>query len=356
MKIENQTYQQVLAAVRKCFNHLVGMEELITMMVEGIMSLWKGGEGFSGTLIAEAGKGKSAVMIAYGKALEAIGYEVFYGTPDEFRKEGDESWATIKNMLCERGKEYALIIDESHGLFAAGSTVQTKKIASFAMKALDGNFDGGSISLGDNIVAHFSRRNCVMMLGTNHPSRLPDALCAENGRTVRYVMPDYTTRQLQTIFRRMLDRFGLETSDDKAAKRIVDCARGTARPLEKITRQLSITLGSGEKARKTVKPDDVTIALRSLQMFPRGLNVTEMQMLERLAANPVPDRIISQMFPGVDTGTLRKSRAYLMLCGSEVDAKGKPGTPFVAPVTGGSMTTEKGKRFLADCAKLGFQW
>lgn len=352
--MKNSDYKSTLAAVTKCFAHLVGCGELIQMMIEGTMSLFKGGEGFSGTLIAEAGKGKSAVMIAYGKALEVIGYEVIFCTPSEFRKDGDEVYGTIKNMICERGKEYALLIDEAHELYGAGSTVQLKKIGSLAMKGLDGNFSGGTIALGDNMVASFNRRNCVIMLATNHPSRLPDALSAENGRTVRYVMPDYTVPQLKTIFRRMLTRFDLEVSDDKAAKRIVDCARGTARPLEKITRQLSITLGSGEKARKSVKPDDVTNALRSLQMFPRGLNITEMQMLKVLANAPLSDARLGQMFPNVDKAEIRKSRAYLMNCGTEPDAKGKVGIPFVSPVVGGCATTDKGKRFLADCAALGF--
>lgn len=352
--MKNLDYKTTLNLVTKCFSHIVGCTELVNMMIEGAMSLFKGGEGFSGTLIAEAGKGKSAVMIAYGKALEVIGYEVFFGTPSEFRKDGDESYAMIKNMICERGKEYALLIDEAHELYGAGSTVQLKKIGSLCMKGLDGNFNGGTIPLGDNMVATFSRLNCVVMLATNHPSRLPDALSAENGRTVRYVMPDYTTIELKTIFRRMLTRFELEVADDKAAKRIVDCARGTARPLEKITRQLSITLGSGEKARKLVKADDVTNALRSLQMFPRGLNITEIQMLKVLANAPLTDARLGQMFPNVDKAEIRKSRAYLMNCGTEVDKKGKPGIPFVSPVVGGCATTEKGKRFLADCAALGF--
>lgn len=350
-------YTETRKKVEKAFTGIIGMEELKNLMIEGTMSLWNGGEGFSGTLIGEAGKGKSALLEAYAKALEAIDVLPILTTPSEFRKSGDETWGEIMNALCERRAKYALLVDEGHELFQSGATVQLKKVAAFCMKGLDGNFQGGTIRLGDNIIAEFSRKNSVMMLATNHPNYLPDALCGDNGRTVRYILPDYSDGELQKIFGRMLLRFGLECGDKKAAKRIVDCARGTARPLEKIVRQLSISLGATEKSRKVVNADDVTHALRQLQMFPRGLNVTEMQMLERLAMNPVPDRIIQQMFPGSDTGTLRKSRAYLMLCGSEMDEKtGKQGLPFVAPVVGGSQTTDKGRRFLADCAKSGFSW
>ena len=265
-------YKTTEKNVRACFAGIVGMEELKEMCVQGVMSLYKGGEGYSATWIAEAGKGKSAMMIAYGKALEVIGYEVFYGTPSEFRKDGDESYAVLKNLICERGSNYAVLIDEGHELFQSGATVQLKKIGSLCMKGLDGNFQGGTIPLGDNMVATFSRKNCVIVIATNHPSRLPDALSGDNGRTARYVFPDYSEKDLAKIFSAMLTRFSLTCADKKAGKRIVDCARGTARPLEKLVRQLSISLGSAERGRSAVQADDVTDALRKLQMFPRGLN------------------------------------------------------------------------------------
>lgn len=350
-KAEKSGYRDTLKKVEKLFSHIVGMEEQVAELIRSVMSFFNGGELVSILIEAEAGKGKTALLAAYAKALELVGITAIQVTPSEFRKSGDETWAEIMNALCEQRHDYALLIDEGHELFANGATVQLKKIASFALKALDGNFKGGTIRLGDNIIAEFHRKNCALALATNFPGRIPEAI---RSRAFRMILPDYSEKDLQKILLGMATKNGL-TLAAETAKIIAKCGRGTARPMEQIVRQLNIQLASAERQKSTVNRDDVIDALRSLQMFPRGLNVNEVKLLERCAHNPVPDRIQQAMFPGSDAATLRKSRAYLML-----PTEGKngdlDGAPFLAPVTGGFMTTDKGKRYLDDCRKAGFAW
>lgn len=341
-------YADTLAAVKKCFSPIIGMNEQKTQLIESCMSGYNGGEFVSPYIEAEAGMGKTRLMQAYADALEIVGLYVLILQPNEFRKSGDAGWTQLINCLCERRTRYAVLIDEMHELFQAAATVQCKKIASFLLKALDGNFHGGSVQLGDNIVANFNRKDCVIVGATNYPGRVPEAI---KSRAARMILPEYSVEDLRKILVMMIKSSGL-TIDEKESKMIAKCGRGTARPMEKIVRQLGITLSSAQGDRKKVNRDDVLHALRQLQMYPRGLDRNEVLILQRCRTSPVADRIMQQMFPGMDVPALRRSRAYLM---QETEGiNGEPDQPLLGPVTGGVQTTPKGNRYLAEIQKTGF--
>jgi len=344
-------YKLTLSKVEGCFKEIIGMEQEKTELIRSVMSGFNGGELVSPLLLAEAGKGKSRLLKAYGEALEIIGLTVLFFQPIDVRKSGEEMWAQMLNIICEQRQNYALLIDEGHELFQTGATVQLQKIAVLVNKALDGNFKGGTIRLGDNIIAEFNRQNCVIALATNFPGRIPKAIAS---RAMTMVLPDYTKKDLQHILQGMAKRAGLSITAN-AAKIVANCGRGTARPMEQIVRQLGIQLNSAEKVRSDVKEEDVLEALRSLQMFPRGLTVGEMRILQQLATNPATDRQITAMFPGSDAATLRASRAYLSLNTENKDGE-LTDSPFLGFGKGGYVTTEKGKRFLKTCKEAGFSW
>lgn len=347
------SYKDALAKVTACFANIVGMHEIVAELIKASMSYYNGGFLVSPLLVAEAGKGKTRILMAWQQALEYLGLKVILAQPSEFRKSDDEMWIMVKGLITDPGRDYVLIIDEAHELWQSGATVQLKKIGSLCLKALDGNFPGGGVPLGDNILAFFDQR-CAIALATNFPARIPEAIGGKSGRAFKLVFPDYSANDLGKITKLLAKGKGISL-DEKACKIIANCGRGTARPIEHVVKQLGLSLASGEKKKTEVSRADVLSALRALQMFPRGLSIDEVRLLQRCIGKAVPDRIQQAMFPSMDAGTLRKGRAYLMQ-----DTEGKDGAidgqPLLVPVTGGFMTSDKGKRYLSDLKEAGFEW
>ncbi len=346
-------YTEAKKLILASFAWIVGQKNAVQTLINSALSFFNAGELISPLIVAKAGTGKTALLYAYAEALKGLGLETLIVSPSEFRKAGDEKWAEIMNLLCERQKDYALLIDEAHELFQTGATQQLKKIGVFVSKALDGNFKGGHIPLGDNIVAGFSRGNCVIALATNYPGRIPEHIGGDNGRARVIRLESYSTKELLQILVKMLEERHL-VANEESLKIIANCGRGTARPMEQIARELAINLQAARDQKKTINKADILDALKQMKMFPRGLNVDEMRMLEACKTTPIPDSLLKQMFPNSDAQTIRESRAYLML--PTEGKNGEDGQSLMLAQGRGAFTSDKGRRYLADCKAAGFSW
>lgn len=338
--------EEKIKMIDGAFAHIIGQRDAVHAMKNSCKAYLHGGELGSNLLVAPAGTGKSALLLAKMTALNAIGLtNASVETPSSFRKVDSEDWSRVRNMI--EGDSFYLAIDEAQELYDAKVfTQQTRKIASLAMRALDGNFRGGAIQLADDLTANFYRRKSGISLATNYPGKLPEAL---RSRAETITLSLYEEDELIKILTGMLSGYGLHARDEEILRIIARCGRGTARPMEQIARQLRRDLDAEGETKETISKKDIMMALRGLQMFPRGLSLVEMRVIAALAT-PMPQRVIMARFPNLDVTTWRHSSAYLLSLATS------KGAPFLTYDKSAYKTTDAGLRFLASCKEENFRW
>lgn len=331
----NVTFEDIKSA---CFNHIIGQTQAVRQLIQSVMAVINGhGDLFSGLLLAPAGTGKTALLKAYGAALvEFCQIPSLVVTPQEFRRLGD-SWNELLKLLD--GGRYFLAIDECHELYT-GKTVQTAKIASFAMRALDGNYKGGGIKLSDELIVDFSRKHCSIMLATNFPGKLPEALGGTSGRAERLELALYSEDELKRILLNMLGAKKIRACEESLGI-VARCGRGTARPLEHVTRKLDTNLlAEGDK--RTVNKADIFTALKDCQMFPLGYARSEIDVLLGLENTAMTQQVVLARFPKLDLPSWRQFVGYAM------------GNCHVGKANGGFVVADKGRKYLEALRKEGF--
>ncbi len=325
----------------KHFDHIKGQNIPKTRLIESIQSGAKGKEMLSPLLLAEAGKGKTALTNAYLDGMREIGADVLsFQTPAELRSKGG-SFSSFIQCIMESPK-YCISFDEAHeinGSAGQAPTVQLAQIRQFLMKALDKTNQNKAIRLNDEMVVDFNRTRGSIILATNFPHLL-DKSGAFQSRCDTIILDDYTDDELVEILQGMLRNAGFQAACDQTLKLISKCGRGTARPLEKIIDQLRITANAND-GKKTINRDDVKTALKMCKYYPLGLQDWEVNILKRTQL-PIRDNVLQSILPNVEKATFNKCKGYLI------------GKGLAVQTTQGIQRSDKGERYLKEVKAAGF--
>ena len=320
------------------FAALVGMDAAKSIAIDNIHANQKGNVPLlSPVILAPAGTGKTAFSLAWQSAMENTGAETMAILPSQIRRLGKE-WDALINFLVRPGRK-SLFIDEAHELFTTGRTVQLAKIGSLAMAALDGNRpDWQDVKLSDEISIGFDRRECQIILATNFPGKMPEALAGKSGRSFRLELPLYSDREIAEIAGLMLTAKGIKGNEDSLSS-LARVARGSARPLEHLTAALYTRAVLAGKA--TVNKEDILAAMITCGLFPLGFSREEIRCLEALKTASTLS-VIAARFPNLDSVTLKTFMSHAL------------GHSLVGKTNGGFVLTDKGRRYFSECAALKF--
>lgn len=321
--------------INEAFAKIVGQENACARLSSSLESVDNGGIMENLFLKGEAGLGKSAIMRAHAEALKDRGFDVMYlEHSDELRKNG-EAFATWLQLVMDSPR-YAIFFDEVHKLFQK-TTVQTDKVVAYLMKIGDGGNRNKTIRIADETTCVFNPSNHVVVMGTNLAGKLPDAM---QNRFPGIRLRHYVQDELVTILQSMLEREEMKPACDKTLIDIAKCGRGTARPMEKIIQQLKVAVGH---QKSSINKEDVKNALKLAEMFPWGVQVPELQIMQVCRAVPHRDIVLEATLPSVDKKTLKDSKGFL--CSKGMGVQG----------TNGFHTTEKGIRYMGEIEKQGFK-
>jgi Holliday junction resolvasome RuvABC ATP-dependent DNA helicase subunit len=178
------------------------------------------------------------------------------------------------------------------------------------------------------------------MFATNFPGKLPEALGGQSGRAPRVELELYNEEQLKRILLNMLDAEKIRACEESLGI-VARCGRGTARPLENVTRKLATNLLASGGEKRTVNKVDIFQALIDCQMFPLGYSMAEIEVLQSLT-RPMTQQVVLARFPKLDLETWRKFLGYGM------------GNAHVGKDNGGFVLADKGRRYLQSLNKEGF--
>lgn len=327
-----------LSTVCAPFNSLVGMDAAKAVLIDNLHANSIGNVPLiSPVILAPAGTGKTALAEAHCKARELAGAEVLTVLPSAVRKLGG-AWDELVSFLCAGGAK-TLFIDECHELFAPGRTVQLAKLGSLCMAALDGNRpDYQTVKFSDEMEIGFNRQECQIILATNFPGKMPEALAGKSGRAFRLELPLYTDAEVAQIAHLMLTSKGIKGNEESltALSRV---ARGSARPLEHLTAALFTRAVLAGK--HTVNKDDILAAMVTCRLFPLGFSSEEIKCLEFLK-NANTQAVLAARFPNLDGPSIKTFMAHAL------------GNGLVGKTNGGFALTDKGRRYFTDSAAMKF--
>jgi Holliday junction DNA helicase RuvB len=315
------------------FKHIVGQTAAIRQLVQAIKSSINGGKLISPLFLAPAGTGKTYLAQGYANALKSVfGLPVLFTSVAKIRKLG-ENWTELLTFLGQDG--YVLFLDEIHELWQK-PTAQNAKIIEFLRAAMDGNFRGGEVEIGDGFTLNFDRRTCAIMGATNYPGVMSEAV---RSRFERVELDLYSEDELIAIIKMMLEREGLKACDESlriAAK----CGRGTARVPEKMVEKMVTNL-MADGWKSTINKSEIFQALVDSKYFPLGFDQSELETLCAMK-NPASTSTLLAGNKKMDKDTLRDLIGYTL------------GLGMIAKVSGGFTLTDKGRRYFVDCGKEKF--
>ncbi len=327
-----------ISAICEPFAKLVGMDAAKAIAVDNIHANQKGRVPLiSPVILAPAGTGKTAFSLSWMQARENAGANTMAILPCQVRRVGKE-WDALINFLVAPGAK-TLFVDECHEIFAPGRTVQLAKLGSLCMAALDGNRpDSQEVKLSDEISIGFDRRECQIILATNFPGKMPEALAGKSGRAFRLELPLYSDSEIAEIARLMLVSKGIR-GNEESLQSLARVARGSARPLEHLTAALYTRAILASKA--TVNKEDILAAMITCGLFPLGFSKEEIKCLEALKQASTLS-VLSARFPNLDNGTLKSFMAHAL------------GNGLAGKTNGGFILTDKGRRYFVQCGQMGF--
>ncbi len=320
------------------FNVLIGMDAQKTILIDNLAANMIGSVPLlSMVFLAPAGTGKTALGKALCKAREVAGADTMEILPSAVRKLGG-AWDDLVNFLCQPGPK-TLFIDEAHELFQSGRTVQLAKLGSLCMSALDGNRpDYQTVKFSDELEISFNRQECQIVLATNFPGKLPEALAGKSGRAFRLEIPLYSDAEVAGIAHLMLSSKGI-TGNEESLTALARVARGSARPLEHLTAALFTRAVLAGKT--TVNKSDILAAMVTCGLFPLGFSREEIRCLEFLK-NANTQAVLAARFPNLDGPSIKTFMAHGL------------GNGLIGKTNGGFALTDKGRRYFTDCAALKF--
>lgn len=341
------TIEKIVSVIKDAFDSLVGMTAAKNLARENILANKKDPSKkalLSPIILAPAGTGKTALAKAWQKEMRANGFKtIAFDSPAEFRKvsiEGQSSrWEELLAFLVEPGKK-SIFIDEAHMLWERENrTVQYAKVCALCLKALDGNNKGiFSVQFSENTEVVIDRREFQIILATNFPKKLPEALGGKNGRLTQIHLELYSRSEIGKIASLMLAEKSLKANEESLCT-FADVVRGSARPLEKLVEQLETRCINTGKS--SINKEDIKFAMISLEWFPLGFNKIELKCLNYFNKT----RSIKELeygFPELDSGERKALQGYALVHG------------LIGKTNGGFGLTDKGRRYFSDLPKLGF--
>lgn len=333
------------ANIKKHFAGLVGQKRTVERVSNMLGNVEKGGEPTSILITGRTGLGKDEMTSRITSALVDLGYAKHsFACPSMIT--GKPYAAIAADLDC--GMPIVVEIAEAHRLKKA--RVELERIHSFIMAWTDDKNIGKEISINDGeLRATVNRKNCVFVLNTNFPAKLEEGKKSTSfaDRLLFGTLDDYTPKEIDQILALVIARFGLRVNPD-TLHRIAECARGTARPLVNICKELRSIATCEEKA--TLNKEEVLTAIRLADLYPKGLTKEEVKMLQ-ICGTPKRDAALNSLFPNLESSELKKSVAFLQTC--QVTKKGEV-CGFLERSTGGLKVSSFGIRYLEGIQKAGF--
>jgi Holliday junction resolvasome RuvABC ATP-dependent DNA helicase subunit len=327
-----------IVAIASPFNSLIGMDSSKAVLVDNLAANQTGRVPLlSMVVLAPAGTGKTALCKALCKARAASGAAVLEILPSAVREKG-KPWDAVVNFLAAPGPK-TLFVDEAHELYDIKRTVQLAKLAALCMGALDGNRpDNQNVKFSNELEIGFNRHECQIVLATNFPGKMPEALTGKSGRAFRLELPLYSDGEIAQIAHLMLSEKGIK-GNAESLESLARVARGSARPLEHLTGALFTR--AVLEGKSTVNKEDIQKAMVTCSLFPMGFSKEEVRCLHFLqSANT--QAVLAARFPNLDTGSLRNFMSHAL------------GNGLIGKTNGGFILTDKGRRYFTDCLALKF--
>lgn len=327
--------------MKNIVKNIVGQSKAIQNVLLAMAAVASGFAASNILVRGESGLGKTLLLDCIHAIYELLGWMVIrINCPSEIV---GEKYAFMCQTIRESLTPIAIIIDESHRL--AKGRVSVQRFHKFMQLATDERMIGKEISINDGelSVTCLSRHKLAFVLATNFASKLEEGKGSTSfrGRFCDILLESYSKEETSEILARMIKGKGLNVADSTRGY-IASCARGNARPLQMITDKL-VTISASENGKVTLNRDHVMTAIRLSDMFPAGLDITEIEILKRSALRPTRQNVMITLFPNIDASAFRNSLAYLQ------------GKDFLTMGTGGYQITPIGDRYLKECAKLGFK-
>lgn len=330
------------------FSNVIGQELAKERLSYQLAAAENGRELKSSMITGRTGLGKNHLTDATANAYGAMGWKVYnFGCPSEMT---GKVFAQMSEDIGTDGLPVCIKISEVHRL-ATIARVQLRRMHSFIMSFTDERRKGTHISINDGeIAALVDWTRLVFIMDTNFPGKLEEGKESTSfvDRLLHIKLEDYDRNQLAEILSRMLDAKGLRVHES-TIRLMIDCARGTARPLQNITDELySMAKALGDKV--TLNREQVIQAIKLAKLFPLGLTHEEISILKH-CRSPKRQVALNSFLPNLDAVAVRKSLAFLQ--GVTVPTKDEP-VPFIQHTTSGFLTTTDGAKFLGNVVRDGF--
>jgi len=324
------------------FSGVIGQtkaKQLISMLFS---SLENGSPASPLFLRGQSGLGKTRILDVVEEMYRDNGWNVIrINCPSEIV---GEKYGEICGEVRESLAPLAFVIDESHRL--KKGRVSITRFHKFVQLATDERMVGRQISINDGELSTVvNRHKLAFCLASNFASELEEMRGSTSflGRFHDVLLEDYSRAESDEILDGMIHAKKLNIADSTRGY-IASCARGNARPLQQITDKLA-ALSSSIGGKTTLNREHVMHAIRLSDMFPAGLDRSEIEIMQCCAARPMRQNILVTQFPNIDRKQFGNSLAYLQ----------RPDRDFVRMTTKGFLTTPDGVRYLKESAKLGFQ-
>lgn len=301
-------------------NGIIEQERLVENLATSLIAYQKNKESYhagiarlaSILLSGMAGLGKTHVLDVMQACYEKAGFMVLrFNNPRlELRSKTDLE-GLYESLRAYENLPLLIIIDESHELFNSDSTVPQKAFASSLLRALDAKKPlQESVQVNEDQSYPFNPSMQFFVFATNfaHLHGKRDKGETFNSRLQRHDLTPYTRKGMMKILLFMLEKAGIR-ADERSLEIIIECGRGSARPMQHIVSKLSsIALASGKK---TVNKEDILFSLQALNLFPLGLYPVEVSILELMTTQERSARSLVSIFYKEDAALIRKYIASL---------------------------------------------
>ena len=320
------------------FSGIVGQNRAKELLSAGIEAAGAGRAAIQPLIDAPPGCGKTEIAHRYLDALECQGFRTMrLASPREIRLAGG-AWDDFVSMVMDSTTPYAVYFDEAHEM-VEDNVKNMNTLFTFIRKAMDRTNDGRDIVLSEEFSTRFDRSKNVIMLSTNFVHKL-DKSGALQSRFDHLKLDLYREDELKQILTRMMTKNEMRWENEDVLTVISRCGRGTARPIKNIVEQTLTVVGND----RPLTMDDTMRVLRLMKLFPKGLCMEEVQLLQMAVNREIKDNQFLATVPSVEPAQLRMFKGYLT----------SPEVNFLGITPRGMETTKRGKQYLSLITSKGF--
>jgi len=349
MKIAtNHTIESSPGPITDAFACVIGQEMAKERLSYVLASAALGRAVRSTIVTGRTGLGKTNMTDAFLEGFAALGWKTYdFARPAQIL--GDD-YIKLAEDIATDGLPVAVRIGEAHDLRVI-KRVQLTRLHQFIMLFTDARNIGKTRTVNDGEIGGLiDWTRLIFILDTNFPLKLEEGKGSTSflDRLMKIELEDYTYSHITQILAKMATEAGLRIHES-TIDLIARCARGTARPLQNIISELSgMNLGS----KQTINRQQVIRAIQLSRMYPLGLSVGEVKLLQ-YCMQQTKFASLCSLLPNMEISEVRTSIAFLQKCGRDKD--GNP-APFLNHLSGGNyQTSPRGHAYLADLAKDGFK-